>query len=277
MTIQDRTYEFHSLIGLTKDRMMNTFEYKKAQSNQNDEPIELSPFIKHLGILTNRMNHTEKSIVSLHKLVSIHTPFDDHLRAILTLALHVKHAIQEHHVSIRDMKAIATKKNQDHSHKHQDLVISGIQSKLLYFTQWFQNILKRRAKQVKKQSGRRNMYQSIPILNHNDQKQETVIQIDQLYDSHHDYTRLRSIEVNEISRDIVELSSMFNHLAIMVKQQGELTRRIDDNMQDAHENTKRGHQELLKYFKRMSSSTVLILKILLVLIVFIIFVGIFIV
>ncbi|KAL9642915.1 hypothetical protein ABK040_010609 [Willaertia magna] len=87
----------------------------------------------------------------------------------------------------------------------------------------------------------------------------------------------RTDDILSIENEITKLSGMFNQLAILIKQQGELTQRIDHNLNIAADNIEKGNNELWKLWDSRKGNTGLILKMFGVLIIFIIIVGLFVV
>jgi syntaxin 5 len=71
-----------------------------------------------------------------------------------------------------------------------------------------------------------------------------------------------------VEQTIVELGSMFQQLATMIKEQEEQIQRIDSNIDDVDINVNQAHSELLKYFQSVTSNRWLMIKVFMVLIVF---------
>lgn len=90
----------------------------------------------------------------------------------------------------------------------------------------------------------------------------------QLIDEQDSYIQSRANTMQNIESTIVELGSIFQQLAHMVKEQEETIQRIDANVEDTQLNVEAAHTEILKYFQSVSSNRWLMIKIFLVLIVF---------
>lgn len=82
--------------------------------------------------------------------------------------------------------------------------------------------------------------------------------------------RNRSTALNTIESTINELGTIYQQLAHMVSQQGEVVQRIDMNIEDMSINVQRGQNQLARYLRRVSSGRWLIAKLFAGLIVFII-------
>ncbi|TEB38923.1 t-SNARE [Coprinellus micaceus] len=90
----------------------------------------------------------------------------------------------------------------------------------------------------------------------------------QLVEQQDSYIQQRSTAIESIESTIAELGQIFQQLAHMVAEQGERVQRIDADTQDIADNVRMGHNELLKYWGRISNDRWLMLKIFGVLIVF---------
>ncbi|KAM7417507.1 hypothetical protein PAMA_017242 [Pampus argenteus] len=90
----------------------------------------------------------------------------------------------------------------------------------------------------------------------------------QLIDEQDSYIQSRADTMQNIESTIVELGSIFQQLAHMVKEQEETIQRIDANVEDTQMNVEAAHTEILKYFQSVSSNRWLMIKIFLVLIIF---------
>lgn len=82
------------------------------------------------------------------------------------------------------------------------------------------------------------------------------------------YMRSRTEALQNVEATIVELGTIFQNLAIMVQEQGEVAVRIDQDIDDTVTNVEGAQTALLKYFNRISSNRWLIIKIFFVLVVF---------
>lgn len=82
------------------------------------------------------------------------------------------------------------------------------------------------------------------------------------------YYQSRSDTMKSIESTIVELGTIFQQLAHMVKEQEEVVQRIDSNVEDASVNVEAAHSEILKYFQSVSNNRWLMFKVFGVLIFF---------
>ncbi|XP_031274622.1 syntaxin-32-like [Pistacia vera] len=110
--------------------------------------------------------------------------------------------------------------------------------------------------------------ESQPLLQqqpHNQQQQQQQQQMVPLQDS---YMQSRAEALQNVESTIHELGNIFNQLATLVSQQGEIAIRIDENMDDTLANVEGAQGALLKYLNGISSNRWLMIKIFFVLIFF---------
>ncbi|KAI9917957.1 hypothetical protein PsorP6_012803 [Peronosclerospora sorghi] len=85
------------------------------------------------------------------------------------------------------------------------------------------------------------------------------------------YTESRAEAVSQIESHIVDIGQLFGRLSTLIHEQGDLVRRIDDNVDESLVNVSGGEHELLKYFSSLSNNRLLALKISAILLIFLIF------
>jgi syntaxin 5 len=76
--------------------------------------------------------------------------------------------------------------------------------------------------------------------------------------------------VRQVESTIVELGQIFNQLATMVSEQGEMVERIDANIDETVSHMDAGHNQLMLYYNSISGNRALILKSSAVLLLFLI-------
>lgn len=84
------------------------------------------------------------------------------------------------------------------------------------------------------------------------------------------YQTARVDAVRQVESTVVELEQIFNQLATMVSEQGELVERIDANVEDTAVNMHAGHAQLIRYFNSIAGNRALILKVFGVLLFFLV-------
>ena len=83
------------------------------------------------------------------------------------------------------------------------------------------------------------------------------------------YLQSRDEALTQINSTIQDLGGIFNQMAEMVQQQGEMAVRIDENVDNVVDNVDAAQVQLLKYLQTISSNRWLALKVFSILIVFV--------
>ncbi|CAH1433182.1 unnamed protein product [Lactuca virosa] len=104
--------------------------------------------------------------------------------------------------------------------------------------------------------------ESQPLIQDQQNQQQQMVP---LQDS---YMQSRAEALHNVESTIHELGNIFQQLATMVSQQGELAIRIDENMEDTLANVEGAQGQLMRYLNSISSNRWLMIKIFFVLIVF---------
>jgi syntaxin 5 len=82
------------------------------------------------------------------------------------------------------------------------------------------------------------------------------------------YMNSRADALRNVESTIVELGGIFEQLATMVAEQGEMAVRIDENVEDTVSNVEGAQAQLMKYYKTISSNRWLAMKVFSVLLLF---------
>ncbi|XP_050364240.1 syntaxin-32 [Argentina anserina] len=102
-----------------------------------------------------------------------------------------------------------------------------------------------------------------PLLQQQHQQQQQ-----QMVPYQDSYMQSRAEALQNVESTIHELSNIFNQLATLVSEQGEVAIRIDENMEDTLANVEGAQGQLLKYLSSISSNRWLMIKIFFILIFF---------
>nr|XP_042116376.1 syntaxin-5 isoform X2 [Peromyscus maniculatus bairdii] len=180
-----------------------------------------------------------------------------------------------------------------HLQTHSNTIVVSLQSKLASMSNDFKSVLEVRTENLKQQRNRREQFSRAPVSalplapNHlgggpivlgAESRASRDVAIDmmdartsqqlQLIDEQDSYIQSRADTMQNIESTIVELGSIFQQLAHMVKEQEETIQRIDENVLGAQLDVEAAHSEILKYFQSVTSNRWLMVKIFLILIVF---------
>jgi syntaxin 5 len=85
----------------------------------------------------------------------------------------------------------------------------------------------------------------------------------------------RTDAIRDIETTLTEISGMYVKLGELVSIQGELTSKIESNIEEASSHVEEGSNQIMEWYGKVTSSRGLMLKLFLVLVAFIIFVAIF--
>lgn len=196
--------------------------------------------------------------------------------------------------------------NQDgkNMQKHSSNVVYSLQSKLVNVSSNFKHVLEVRTENLKQQNERGEQYfsknsfnsasllappklpgnsmgKSVLLLDEEkikSERQDTTLNLDLMQkqqfqknliiNQEETFLRERANAMQTVEQTIIELGSMFQQLANIVKEQDESIQRIGTNIQDVDLNVSAAHSELLKYFQSVTSNRWLMIKIFFVLIIF---------
>jgi superoxide dismutase len=87
------------------------------------------------------------------------------------------------------------------------------------------------------------------------------MQQQQLAPQESSYQSSRAEALHNVEATIVELGSIFTQLAEMVAAQGEMTQRIDENVEETLGNVDNAKAQLMKYLNNISSNRWLMMKV----------------
>ncbi|KAL0973883.1 hypothetical protein UPYG_G00212380 [Umbra pygmaea] len=292
MTCRDRTSEFQSACKSIQSRQNGVNPTKPALSALKQRS-DFTLMAKRIGKdLSNTFSKLEKLTI-LAKRKSL---FDDKAVEIEELTYIIKQDINSLNKQIAQLQDLIRSRGAPggrHIQTHSNTIVVSLQSKLASMSNDFKSVLEVRTENLKQQKSRREHFSqpqvsSSPLLANNfkssvlmqDESRslgsEVAIDMDnqsnplqlQLIDEQDSYIQSRADTMQNIESTIVELGSIFQQLAHMVKEQEETVQRIDANVEDTQLNVDMAHTEILKYFQSVSSNRWLMVKIFLVLIVF---------
>ncbi|KAK1788155.1 hypothetical protein P4O66_016616, partial [Electrophorus voltai] len=230
------------------------------------------------------------SVITVAKRKSL---FDDKAVEIDELTYIVKQDINNLNKQIAELQTLVRFRNSPnsrHLQTHSNTIVVSLQSKLASMSSDFKAVLEVRTENLKQQRSRQEQFSqsaasttsfhnsslSNSVLMQDDSKKADIsIDMDlrssqqmQLINEKDSYIQDRANTMQNIESTIVELGSIFQQLAHMVKEQEETVQRIDSNVEDTQLNVDLAHAEILKYFQSVSNNRWLLIKIFLILIIF---------
>ncbi|XP_029627569.1 syntaxin-5 [Salmo trutta] len=293
MTCRDRTNEFQSACKSLQTRQNGVQPTKPALSALKQRS-DFTLMAKRIG---KDLSNTFAKLEKLTILAKRKSLFDDKAVEIEELTYIIKQDINSLNKQIAQLQDLIRSHGAPsgrHIQTHSNTIVVSLQSKLASMSNDFKSVLEVRTENLKQQKCRREQFSqppvssSSPLLANNfkssllmqDESRSTggevAIDMDnqsnplqlQLIDEQDSYIQSRADTMQNIESTIVELGSIFQQLAHMVKEQEETVQRIDANVEDTQLNVDMAHTEILKYFQSVSSNRWLMVKIFLVLIVF---------
>uniref|UniRef100_A0A668A439 Syntaxin-5 n=1 Tax=Myripristis murdjan TaxID=586833 RepID=A0A668A439_9TELE len=280
MTCRDRTLEFQSACKSLQGRQVSV-ERRGGLC---------------LGLRIGKdLSNTFAKLEKLTILAKRKSLFDDKAVEIEELTYIIKQDINSLNKQIAQLQDLVRSRSAPggrHIQSHSNTIVVSLQSKLASMSNDFKSVLEVRTENLKQQRSRREQFSqppvsSSPLMANNfsnsvlmqDESRslgEVAIDMDsqsnplqlQLIDEQDSYIQSRADTMQNIESTIVELGSIFQQLAHMVKEQEETIQRIDANVEDTQLNVEAAHTEILKYFQSVSSNRWLMIKIFLVLIIF---------
>uniref|UniRef100_I3JD48 Syntaxin-5 n=1 Tax=Oreochromis niloticus TaxID=8128 RepID=I3JD48_ORENI len=283
MTCRDRTLEFQSACKSLQGRQNGVQPSKPALSALRQRS-DFTVMAKRIG---KDLSNTFAKLEKLTILAKRKSLFDDKAVEIEELTYIIKQIAQ-----LQDLVRSRGAPGGRHIQTHSNTIVVSLQSKLASMSNDFKSVLEVRTENLKQQRSRREQFSQPPaassplmannfngsVLMQEESRSRGDVAIDmdspsnplqlQLIDEQDSYIQSRADTMQNIESTIVELGSIFQQLAHMVKEQEETIQRIDANVEDTQLNVEAAHTEILKYFQSVSSNRWLMIKIFLVLVVF---------
>ncbi|CAB1316109.1 unnamed protein product [Coregonus sp. 'balchen'] len=287
MSVMDRTNEFQSVCRSLQGRQ-NGVQSSKPALSAIRQHSDFNLLAKSIG---KDLSNTFAKLEKLTILAKRKSLFDDNAVEIEELTYIVKQDINSLNKQIAQLQGLVRARqsqNGKHLQTHSSTIVVSLQSKLASMSNDFKSVLEVRTENLKEQKSRIDPFSQAPassfhihtsnfsnsLLMQDDSKKTAEVSIDfrasqqlQLINKQDSYIQSRADTMQNIETTIVELGSIFQQLAHMVKEQEETVQRIDANV-DTQLNVDTAHSEILKYFLSVSSNRWLMVKIFIVFVVF---------
>ncbi|KAL4659998.1 syntaxin-5-like [Arapaima gigas] len=290
MSCRDRTQEFLSVCKSLQTQQNGLQRDKRALSAVKHRS-DFTVMAKRIG---RDLSNTFAKLEKLTILAKRKSLFDDKAVEIEELTYIIRQDIGSLNKQIAQLQELVRSRSTQssrHLQTHSNTVVVSLQSKLASMSNDFKSVLEVRTENLKQQHSRREQFSQPPVstatlhaknlngslLMQDEPRRSTDVSIDmdshtsqqlQLIDERDSYIQSRVDTMQNIESTIVELGSIFQQLAHMVKEQEEMVQRIDANVEDTQLNVDAAHAEIVKYFQSVSSNRWLMIKIFLILIVF---------
>merc|ERR1719479_818895 len=234
-----------------------------------------SEFISIAKAISGDITNTYTKLEKLTLLCKRKTIFDDKPVEIQELTYIIKHDIAELNKQISQLQNIAKAQRTaqgQHQQSHSSGVVVQLQAKLASMSNNFKQVLEVRTENLKSQKSRAEQFSvggvstSLPqavtqgyhagsvLAMEDDVKSGGDAVIDMgamggqmmVTQDNDSYYASRADAMHTIESTIVELGGIFTQLAHMLKEQEEMVRRIDHNVDNVVTDVDRGHNEILK-------------------------------
>ncbi|GFT41033.1 syntaxin-5 [Nephila pilipes] len=295
MACRDRTIEFRSVIKNKEGRLKEKYMPVRKRGNKGLEGW--THFMQTANQIGKDISNTYAKLEKLTVLAKRRSLFADKPVEIQELTYIIKEDINSLNKQIAALQESKNRSNNHGKHMlhHSNSVVVSLQCKLANMSSNFREVLEVRTENLKHEKSRRDKFTEANVsgtlpsaitgktgsvllsdesVNAN-QRGDFTINMDtqyhqqlQLIDEQDSYIQNRADTMQNIEATIVELGTIFQQLAHMVKEQEEIVQRIDSNVEESHLNIEAAHSEILKYFQSVTSNRWLMIKIFAVLIVF---------
>ncbi|CAK7308074.1 STX5 [Vulpes lagopus] len=287
------TQEAVAVVAAAGGREENGIQTNKPALRAVRQRSEFTLMAKRIG---KDLSNTFAKLEKLTILAKRKSLFDDKAVEIEELTYIIKQDINSLNKQIAQLQDFVRAKGSQsgrHLQTHSNTIVVSLQSKLASMSNDFKSVLEVRTENLKQQRNRREQFSRAPVSalplapNHLggsavvlgaesgasgdvaiDMMDSRTSQQLQLIDEQDSYIQSRADTMQNIESTIVELGSIFQQLAHMVKEQEETIQRIDENVLGAQLDVEAAHSEILKYFQSVTSNRWLMVKIFLILIVF---------
>lgn len=299
-SIRDRTSEFNAIVEATRLASVKTATNAPLNATHAAPRSDFTRLAANVG---KDIQQTSVKLAKLTKLAQRRSLFDDPTAEIQELTFVIKQDIASLNGKLGDLQQLrdATKRSSNkQAGDHSENVVESLKGRLGATAQGFQKVLKMRTDSLAAQQDRRSHFMgansSGPIFdqpagsvaldlgqgslgasaeagNHAQHQQypgtaQGMALIRRPGET--SYQDARADAVRQVESTIVELGQIFNHLATMVSEQGEMVERIDANVEDTVVNMEAGQNQLMVYYNSIASNRSLILKVFGVLLAFLV-------
>lgn len=283
----DRTSEFFSIIetfrreGIVAVNLHAPISAKQPGSLDGTAKSQFAALAAEIG---KNISQTSAKLQKLTKLVSKKSLFDDPAAEINELTFVVKQDIQNLNAKLESLQELRTHgksaRGNAQTEAHTGSIVDNLKGKLMDATKSFKEVLQTRSSNIRAAEDRKKHFGALDApgtssLTQRKGNGEVVLEMppsssttlqsaqqQQLVLRQDNYHQTRADAVQNIESIIVELGGVFQQLATMVSEQGEMVQRIDENIAEVETNVGAAHGQLLRYFDSISGNRGLILKIL---------------
>lgn len=300
-SVRNRTQEFAAILDAARAA--------SAPNNKPPPPVppvQLTPrsdFTRLAAQVGKDIQATSTKLAKLTKLAQRRSLFDDPTAEISELTYVIKQDITALNAKLADLQTLrdATRRSANkQAGDHSENVVDSLKGRLGATAEGFKKVLKMRTDSLAAQKDRRSHFLGsnhsaaifaqpsanvtldlgqgslgASVTNADAQGRMTGAGGTQQLSlmrrpGETSYQDARADAVRQVESTIVELGQIFNQLATMVSEQGELVERIDANVEDTVTNMEAGQNQLMLYYNSIAGNRALILKVFGVLLAFLV-------
>ncbi|KAI8462512.1 MAG: t-SNARE [Monoraphidium minutum] len=302
-SLRDRTLEWQSIV----ERLQKSQGASAGPCSQNGAAAGAHPakaavqqqseFAKRASQIGLSIHKTSLKLQKLAQLAKRTSMFDDPSAEIDELTGIIKHDIQGLNESIAELQRVSARRGDvgnKQSAEHAHTVVDSLRSRLKDATADFKDVLTMRGDNLKVHNERRQLFSNQPDSSSSFMERTPLLasadsggarsastlfggqgpngggqqQQQMMLQQQDGYLSSRAEALHNVEATIVELGSIFTQLAEMVQAQGEMTQRIDENIDETLGNVDNAKAQLMKYLNSISSNRMLMMKVFMVLMAF---------
>ena len=290
-SLRNRTHEFSAILQSARAASNKTLPASTPPL------VPRSDFTRLAANVGKDIQQTSVKLAKLTKLAQRRSLFDDPTAEIQQLTYVIKQDIASLNAKLQNLQRLrdATRRSANkQAGDHSENVVHSLKGRLGATADGFKKVLKMRTDSLAAQQDRRSHFMAnqsaAPIFN----TQNVALDLGQgsvgasqqqmpggaaapsqrlsmvRAPGETTYQQARADAVRQVEGTIVELGQIFDQLATMVSEQGELVERIDANVDDTVTNMQAGQNQLMLYYNSIAGNRALILKVFGVLLAFLV-------
>ncbi|UKK02165.2 syntaxin 5 [Theileria orientalis] len=254
---------------------------QSSNVNSSPEPktVENTQLNSDADLIYKELAKAQSKLTELSQLAKKRSLYVDNTSLIENLTSEIKSIITYTSNSIDsfEKRANSYKFRNNDSKKHYNNIISQLRNEIVEITKSFKETLHHRAQVMLEQENRRKLYSNTELYNQNwgGNRQRFMLQQDveaeqldlesgiTVKPSSSVISDARAEALANVQRAIGDLTQIFQKVTTYVVQQDEMINRIDFDTEVSLSNVKTAKNELMKYYRRISSNRGLVIKIIL--------------
>ncbi len=279
ISMRDRTREFEAAVRAVKGTTA-------VHESLLPTPAGRSNFARLAAAVARDIEQTSAKLARLTKLAQRRTLFDDPTARIQELTAVIKQDLAALNGKLDDLQRLrddAKRGASKQAGEHSASVVTSLRGRLGATAEGFKSVLKLRTASLAAQQDRRAHFSASnttaftpasvaldlgggSLGNTSQQTQQqpnggglAMTQVRR--PGENTYQAARADAVRQVESTIVELGEIFNQLATMVSEQGEMVERIDANVEDVAHNMRAGQNQLIMYYNSIAGNRSLMLKV----------------